>query len=199
VLHDHGIQRAHLIGICGGAPIALAAAAELGPRVASVVVCHADLNFGAQVPRTPFQQQFQGFLCDAATSLERAKAVLDMFLDPNMLFGMPAPLAPFIVYPYCDLELFYRYAKINHGLMAYNASEVARRLDQRVLIVTSRTDRMTHPASSYYLHRIVNDSELSERETGSHHDVLLPDQELFTTILEFVGADVGATSLAARQ
>jgi len=198
VLQAYGISRAHVIGICGGAPIALAAAAELGPKVASLVICHGDLNFGAEVPRTAFQKQFQGFLSEARTGLERAREVLALFLDPNILFGVPARLAPFILYPYSDLELFHRYAKINYGLMAYDANDAARRLDQRLLIVTSRTDRMTHPASSHHLHRTVTGSELSERATGSHHDMLLPNPELFAQIRQFVDAGADPANHGGR-
>jgi len=198
ILEAYGISRAHLVGICGGAPIALAAAAELGPKVASMIVCHADLNFGAQIPRSPFQKQFQGFLFEAGANLERAREVLDLFLDPNMLFGVPTRLAPFILYPYGDLGLFHRYAKINYGLMAYDASDAARRLDQRLLIITSRTDRMTHPAASHHLHRTVNGSTLEERAKGSHHDILLPNPELFAAIHKFVDGGAGAAEHGGR-
>jgi len=192
VLQAYGIARAHLIGICGGAPIAVAAAADLGDRVASLIVGHGDLNFGAEIPRTPFQRQFQGLLGEARSSLARAREVLDLFLDPNILFGIPARLAPFILYPYGDPGLFYRYARINHGLMVHDASDAARRLDQRLLVLTSRTDRMTHPATAHHLHRTVRGSTLVERDTGTHHDILIPSEDLFAAIRGFIDAPTEA-------
>lgn len=188
ILKEYGIARAHLIGICGGAPIAVAAAADLGDQVASLIIGHGDLNFGAEIPRTPFQKQFQGFLAEARTGLGRAREVLELFLDPNILFGLPVRLAPFILYPYGDLALFHRYARINHGLMVYDASDAARHLDQRLLILTSRTDRMTHPATSHHLHRTVRGSTLVERDAGTHHDILIPNEALFAAIRRFIAS-----------
>lgn len=192
VLQAYGISRAHLIGICGGAPIAVAAAADLGDRVASLIIGHGDLNFGAEVPRTAFQKQFQGLLAEARASLERAREVLDLFLDPNMLFGIAVRLAPFVLYPYGDLALFHRYARINHGLMVYDVNDAARRLDQRLLILTSRTDRMTHPATSHHLHRTVRGSTLVERDSGTHHEILIANEDLFAAIRRFVDAPIEA-------
>lgn len=186
LLDGYGIERAHLVGICGGAPTAVAAAAEHGARVASLMVAHPDLNFGAKVPRTPFQNQFQGLLAEAGTDRRRAGEVLGLFLDPNMLYGIPPNLAPFVLYPYGDAELFHRYARLNHSLMAYDVNTAAARLGRRLLIVTSRNDRMTHPAAAHHLHQVVAGSLLFERDAGSHHDILLPDEELFTLLREFL-------------
>ncbi|MFF7180201.1 alpha/beta fold hydrolase [Streptomyces sp. NPDC008121] len=187
LLGEYGLRRAQLIGICGGAPVALAAAAEFGDRVETLTVLHPDLNFGEGVMRTPFQKQFQGLLSGAASGTRRAREVLDLFLDPNMLFGVPTRLAPYILYPYGDVELFHRYARLNNALMAYDANEAARRIGQRVLIATSRTDRMTHPETAHHFHGLVAGARVSERDSGSHHDILIPDQEIYAMIREFIG------------
>ncbi|MFC7310688.1 hypothetical protein ACFQVC_41560 [Streptomyces monticola] len=190
VLREYGSTRVHLVGVCGGAPIALALAVteEHAPDIASLTVCHPDLNFGAGVQRSSFQKQFQGFLSEAAAGHGRARDILELFLDPNMLYGVPARLAPYILYPYGDARLFHRYARLNHSLMAYDASAAAARIGQRLKIITSRTDRMTHPAAAHHLHDTVRGSVLSERDSGSHHDILLPTAELFDEIEEFIAA-----------
>jgi pimeloyl-ACP methyl ester carboxylesterase len=186
MLIEHGITRAHLIGICGGAPIAVAVAAEFGERVASLIICHGDLYFGAETPRTAFQMQFQGLLKEAATNLSRAREIHAVFLDPSIHYSLPPRLAPFVMVPYGDLGLFRRYARINHALMAYDATAAASKLGSHLLIVTSRNDRMTHPVASYQLQQLVGNSRLWARDSGTHHDVLLPNQELFSAIEEFV-------------
>jgi pimeloyl-ACP methyl ester carboxylesterase len=186
LLREYGVSRVHLIGICGGAPLALAAAADLGPAVASMVLCHPDLNFGPGVTRSPFQAQFQGYLLEAGSDRRRARDVLDLFLDPHMLTGVPPRLAPYVLYPYSDLELFQRYSRINHGLMSYDATDAAAKADQRLLVITSGADRMTHPAAARHLHAMVPGSVLAERETGNHHDILLPTAELFAELRTFL-------------
>ncbi|WP_405879919.1 alpha/beta hydrolase [Streptomyces sp. NBC_01136] len=186
VAGEYGPGRVHLIGVCGGAPVALAAAALLGDQVGSLTMLHPDLNFGPGVTRTPFQTQFHGLLAGAGRSPSRAREVLSMFLDPNMLFGVPPRLAPFVLYPYGDIELFHRYARLNDALMAYDAGEAAREAGSRTLIVTSRTDRMTHPDTARHLHELVPGSRLEERAAGSHHDILVPDDEMFTLIQAFI-------------
>jgi pimeloyl-ACP methyl ester carboxylesterase len=191
-LDEHGIARAHLVGICGGAPVALAAAGH--PAVVSVTVCHPDLNFGAAVERSRFQKHFQGMLAEARSSGGRTAETHRLFLDPDSLFGIPERLAPFILYPYADVELFRRYATINHGFMAYDANAAASELDRPLLILTSASDRMTHPAGARRLHELVAGSVLQERDSGSHHDVLLPTPVLFDTIRTFVGSVAAARS-----
>ncbi|WP_175439013.1 alpha/beta fold hydrolase [Streptomyces vilmorinianum] len=188
LLTAYGLRRAHLVGICGGAPVALAAAAEFGDRVETLTVLHPDLNFGEGVMRTPFQKQFQSVLAGAASGPGRARETLNLFLDPNMLFGVEPRLAPFILYPYGDVELFHRYAKQNYALMAYDANQAARRIHQRVLIATSRTDRMTHPETAHHFGSLVaGEVTVAERESGTHHDILIPDQEIYTMIRAFIG------------
>jgi pimeloyl-ACP methyl ester carboxylesterase len=189
ILEENNIYRAHLVGICGGAPIALAAAARFGQQIASLIVCHGDLNFGLNTPRSPFQNQFQGLLSDAATNISRAKEIYALFLDPAVLFGLPSQLGPFVLYPYSDFRLFQRYSKINSGLMAFDATQSAQQINQPVMIITSRDDRMTHPRASHLLHQIIGSSFLWERESGSHHDTLLGNQEIFTAISQFLNKD----------
>ncbi|MFI8517796.1 alpha/beta fold hydrolase [Streptomyces sp. NPDC085481] len=188
LLGAYGITRAHLIGICGGAPVGVAAAAAFGDRVETLTVLHPDLNFGAGVMRTPFQKQFQSVLAGAAASADRARDTLGLFLDPNMLFGVEPRLAPYILYPYGDVELFHRYAKQNYALMAYDANEAARAITQRVLIATSSTDRMTHPETARHFGDLVRgEVRVEERESGTHHDILIPDPEVYTMLREFIG------------
>ncbi|MNQ51324.1 putative aminoacrylate hydrolase RutD [compost metagenome] len=187
IILGYKLKRAHLIGICGGAPIAIAAAAVCTNRITSIFVLHGDLNFGPETPRTPFQRQFQSLLSEASTSLKHAAEVHSLFMDPAMLFRVPTELAPFILYPYADVGLFHRYAKINFALMAYDATAAAQQLELPMLIVANGKDRMTHPGASLMLHRLVNGSRLQEREAYSHHDALLINTDMLATITKFVG------------
>jgi pimeloyl-ACP methyl ester carboxylesterase len=186
ILKENNISRAHLVGICGGVPIALAATVQFSEQIASLIVCHGDLNFGLNTPRLPFQKQFQGLLSDAANNLSRAKEVYNLFLDPAILFNLPSQLGPFVLYPYSDFRLFHRYSKINSGLMSFNAKKTAQKITQPVMIITSQDDRMTHPGASYLLHQIIKSSFIWERKSGSHHDILLGNKEIFIAISQFL-------------
>ena len=185
-LRGLGIERAHLVAICGGAPIALATSMLAGDRVASVAMCHGDLFFGPQTQRTPFQLQFQGLLREVTSGPVRARSLYEMFLDPALHYSVPTPLAPFVLVPYADLELFRRYAGINYALMAYDSTPAATALACPVLLVTSRSDRMTHPAASYQAQSLIQGSRLWERDAGNHHDALLPNADLFAALQQFV-------------
>jgi pimeloyl-ACP methyl ester carboxylesterase len=184
------LKRVHFIGICGGAPVAIAASAVSETNAASLLICHGDLYFGPETPRTAFQQQFQGFLSEATMSLAAATQVRTLFLDPAMLFGVPENLAPFILYPYANAELFHRYARSNFARMAYDATQAAACINCNTLIVTSLTDRMTHPEASRMLHKRVVGSLFKQKETGSHHDALLPTQEMLSTIQALASGDI---------
>ncbi|MBK7539876.1 MAG: alpha/beta hydrolase [Myxococcales bacterium] len=185
VLRGLGIERAHLVAICGGAPIALATSMLAPERVASVAMCHGDLFFGPQTQRTPFQLQFQGLLREVTSGAVRARSLYEMFLDPALHYSVPTPLAPFVLVPYADLALFRRYAGINYALMAYDSTPAATALACPVLLVTSRSDRMTHPAASYQAQSLIQGSRLWERDAGNHHDALLPNADLFAALAQF--------------
>jgi pimeloyl-ACP methyl ester carboxylesterase len=186
VLEREGISSAHIIGICGGAPIALAAAAHFSQTVASVIICHGDLNFGQKTPRTPFQDQFYALLSDSARSVVRAEEVYSLFLDPSLLFGIPDTMGPFILYPYADFRLFQRYAKLNSAIMAFDSTRVAEKLIQPLMIVTSPNDKMAHPGASYLLHEKVKRSTVWQHKINNHHDSLLGSSELFSAISKFI-------------
>ncbi|WP_312573376.1 alpha/beta hydrolase [Clostridium sp.] len=186
VLKEFNITHAHLVGICGGAPIALAAAEKFGDLIKSIVVCHGDLKFGSDVAQTPFKQQFASYLSGALKNEKKAIDVHTLFLDPSLLHGVSDELGPFIMYPYADFKLFMRYSKLNLALMEFDATKTACNVNQPTLIITSCDDRMAHPEGSYRLHQIILDSELKIKESGSHHDILLENKEIYNNILEFI-------------
>lgn len=186
VLRELGIERAHLVAICGGAPIALTTAMLERARVASITICHGDFFFGPDTQRTPFQLQFQGLLREVTSSAARARSLYEMFLDPSLHYSVPTPLAPFVLLPYADLELLRRYAGINYALMVYDSTPAAAAVTCPTLLVTSRSDRMTHPAASYQAQRLIRGSRLWERDAGNHHDALLPNDDLFAALHQFI-------------
>ncbi|RKD31347.1 alpha/beta fold hydrolase [Lacrimispora algidixylanolytica] len=186
ILQKPNIKHAHLIGICGGAPIAIRAAERFGDLVKSLIVCHGDLNFGSDVARTSFKREFASRLSYALRNTDSAEEVYSMFLDPLLLYGVEDELGPFIMYPYVNYNLFIRYAKINLALMEFDSTVSANSINQPVLIITSSDDRMAHPEGSYRFHQMIPNSELIITESGNHHDVMLENSKIYLNILKFL-------------
>ncbi len=144
VMNHFELSRAHLMGICGGAVIALSAAAAHGNRVNSLSLWHGDYNLGDNDLRTPHQQNFEWLMETAANDRQEASDLQTMFLDQATLATTPEPIAHVALYPYVNPELFYRYARLNDAL---NKTELVSRLAKitvPTLVVAGDADATTH-------------------------------------------------------
>jgi len=194
----YDLTHVHLIGICGGAASSLLAAVQIPAHIASLSICHGDIKVGDESPRTPFQEQFEDMLYDAQESVEQATSIYETLLDPGFALSIPARLGPFVLYPYTRFSLFQRYALINSALMNFDALSIADQITCPVLLLTSQNDRMAHPEPSRRLAGLLSQGTLLERSKGDHLDVLLEDQELLSSVSDFIES-VSTTHLPARS
>lgn len=168
VMNHFELSRAHLMGICGGAVIALSAAAAHGNRVNSLSLWHGDYNLGDNDLRTPHQQNFEWLMETAANDRQEASDLQTMFLDQATLATTPEPIAHVALYPYVNPELFYRYARLNDAL---NKTELVSRLAKitvPTLVVAGDADATTHIGGSRHIAAAIEDAILHVEENGSH-------------------------------
>jgi 3-oxoadipate enol-lactonase len=159
----------HLMGICGGAAVAIAAAAQRPDQVSSLSLWHADLELGPEAPKTDHQINLRALLDLGGESRDTA-AWLRHRLASGPMTGVPRGIGPLVVRPYATAELFYRYAKLNGATMHWDSRPAAAGVIQPCLVVTSRDDRTAHPAGSRRLSEIVPGARLAVTEHGTHLD-----------------------------
>ena len=168
VMNHYELSTAHLMGICGGAVIALSAAAAHDNRVTSLSLWHGDYNLGDNNLRTTHQQNFEWLMEAAAFDRQEATDLQAMFLDQATLATTPEPIAHVVLYPYVNPELFYRYARLNDALNKTELASRLARINVPTLVVAGDADETTHIGGSRYIAASIDDATLHVEHNGSH-------------------------------
>lgn len=167
----------HLMGICGGAAVALAVTASRPDRVSSLSLWHADLELGGEAEKTDHQVNLRALLDLGGESRDTAAWLRDK-LTSGPMTGVPERIGPLVVRPYATTELFYRYAKLTGATMHWDSRRSAATVTQPCLIVTSDDDDTAHPDGSRRLAETIPGARLVSAEHGTHLDAFraTPDQ-----------------------
>jgi 3-oxoadipate enol-lactonase len=149
VLDVFGVEAAHVVGLCGGAAVALAAGASA--RVRSLSLWHGDYELGPEVPKTSHQQDVQSLMLMAGRQRKRAVALHAMLRRPATLDSLRADLAHELIYPYASAELLYRYGRLNGAIMTTDCRPLLAGIDLPTLVVSSKADITAHPEGSVFV------------------------------------------------
>ncbi|MFF5985043.1 alpha/beta fold hydrolase [Streptomyces olindensis] len=166
VLDGFGIRRAHALGLCGGAAVALAAAAG-SDRITSLSLWHGDYELHGEAPKTAHQQDVAALLAMVARGRRQATEMYRLMRRPATLDGLRPDLAHYLIHPYATPELLYRYGLLNGAIMSADCRRflVA---GQPALVVTSETDTTAHPAGSKFVAARLPRAELRTMPDGDH-------------------------------
>ncbi len=184
VMDHYGVARAHLVGLCGGAVIALAAAADRPERVASLSLWHGAYAFAGGSPRTRFQNDLIELMALAAGSRAAARSVHAAF-SQVALADAPAGLAHLVLHPFVNAERLYRYCRLNGTLARTDVDGYLPRVRQPALVVTSESDRTAHPQGS---RRVADGLRHGSLHLDAHgdHASLFADRASMAVAVEFI-------------
>lgn len=177
----------HIMGLCGGAAVALAATADRPDLVSSVSLWHADLELGGDAEKTDHQVNLRALL-DLGGESRATAAWLRAKLTSGPMTGVPERIGPLVVRPYATTELFYRYAKLTAATMHWDSRPSAAKVRQPCLVVTSADDDTAHPAGSRRLAEIVPGARLAVVEHGTHLDAFRATAEQVERLTSFLGS-----------
>jgi pimeloyl-ACP methyl ester carboxylesterase len=167
-LMDHyNVHNAHVVGLCGGAVIALAAAASEPDRISSLSLWHGAYEFASGSPRTKFQNDLIELMTIAAHSRAAARSVQTAFCQVA-LTNTPAEVAHLVLYPYANPELFYRYCRLNGTLARTDVEQYLTKVKQPALVVTSQDDETAHPQGSRQVASGLQNARLWVEPHGDH-------------------------------
>lgn len=198
VLEHFGVTQAHVIGLCGGAVLALATAADRPDLVRSVSLWHADFLLRGPGCRTQHQANLSAVLDIGARSEAAASSVYDV-LTRSLLDSVPADLAHLVLHPYATPQMLYRYCRINGAIMSLDAGELVSDVAQPVLVVTSEDDRTAHPNASREVARLLAHGELVVRPHGDHIALFRGAADLFELATDFISDQTGCAAAEAAQ
>lgn len=168
VMDHFGHASAHLMGICGGAVIALGAAATHSERVRSLSLWHGDYSLADDALRTPHQRNFEWLMEAAATDRDEARDLQTLFVDQATLVTTPQAIAHVALYPYVNAELFYRYARLNDALNKTALLSILGQVSVPTLVVAGDSDQTTHIDGSRHVAQAIEGAHLHIEENGSH-------------------------------
>jgi 3-oxoadipate enol-lactonase len=167
VMDHFGVSTAHVMGLCGGAVIALSAAAARPERVSSLGLWHGDYELGAECPKTKHQKDMKALMLTAAMGRQQAGQIHKLF-SQNIFKSIQSDLAHLILYPYANAELLYRYSKSNGSIMDTDVTPLLAKVAQPTLVVTSCDDSTAHPEGSRRIAEILPNAQLRVMPHGDH-------------------------------
>jgi pimeloyl-ACP methyl ester carboxylesterase len=166
VLDGFGIRQAHVMGICGGAPIALAAAGY-PERIASISLWHGDYELGGAAPKTTHQRDVASLLAMASASRPQADGMYKLMRRPVTLERLRRDIAHYLIHPYASPEILYRYGLLNGAIMSTDCRPLLTAA-QPTLVVTSAKDTTVHPAGSEFVAAHLVRAQLRVVPEGDH-------------------------------
>jgi 3-oxoadipate enol-lactonase len=188
VLAHFGVASAHLMGLCGGAVIALAAAADEPGRWRSLSLWYGDFDLGDAAPKTKHQRELIRLLAMLRAGRKEAASLQRLFLDPAMVANARRDVAHLIMYPYAGAELLYRYACLNGAIMEYDVRPLLARIPARTLVVTSDDDATAHPEGSRRVAEGIPAARLHVEPHGDHLTLFDARAELAGLARDFLAA-----------
>lgn len=191
VMDYYGVSRAHVVGLCGGAVIALAAAASQPWRISSLSLWHGAYEFASGSPKTRFQHDLIELMAIASHSRAAARSVQSAFCQVA-LTSVPAELAHFVLYPYADPELLYRYCRLNGSLASTDVGQYLAGVEQPTLVVTSEDDETAHPQGSKQVADGLRNARLRVEPHGDHSSLFQADNTLMQVAVDFIAGRLPA-------
>jgi pimeloyl-ACP methyl ester carboxylesterase len=188
VMDHFAVQSAHVMGLCGGAAIALKAAAAQPARVCSLSLWHGDFNLGVNSPQTTHQRHLRALMTIGSGSRSQAVSLHKLF-QQSMMINVRADLAHLVLYPYATPEVLFRYAKLNGSIMHTDISEWLGSVTQRTLVVTSEADSTTHPESSIRVAKALANATLHVEPVGDHLSLFDAEPHITTLATQFIAGE----------
>ncbi|HEY3748196.1 MAG TPA: alpha/beta hydrolase [Pseudonocardiaceae bacterium] len=185
VMAYYDVPRAHVIGLCGGAVIALAAAAARPDLIATLGLWHGAYEFADGCPKTTHQRNLVDLMGLAAASPTAAAAVHAAFCQV-MLTGVPEGLAHLLLYPYANANLLYQYCRLNSAITSTDVGQYLPTVAQPALVVTSQDDDIAHPDASRRVADGLPAGQLRVAEHGNHISLFSADVPLMRVAVDFM-------------
>jgi pimeloyl-ACP methyl ester carboxylesterase len=194
VMDHYGVPTAHVVGLCGGAVIALAAAAQQPDRISSLSLWHGAYAFADGCPRTRHQDDLIELMAIAASSRRAARSVQTAFCQMT-LTSTPAELAHYMLYPFASPDLFYRYCRLNGNLATTDVGQYLAPVTQPTLVITSRDDETAHPQGSKQVADGLRNASLRIEPHGDHASLFQAGNDLMQVAVDFIARQVPAPSV----
>lgn len=187
VMDHFGVPEAHLMGLCGGAVIAVSAAVGQPHRVGSLSLWHGDYELGPRCPKTKHQKDLKALMAAIAAGRSQAEQIHQLF-SRNIVKNFRKDLAHLVLYPYANPDLLFRYGKSNGSIMDTDVTPLLSKVVQPALVVTSHDDNTAHPEGSRYVAECLPRAQLRVEDHGDHLSLFDASSNVTEAAAKFLAA-----------
>lgn len=147
-------SRAHVIGVCGGAALALMFAASNPQALTSLTLWFGDYELGSLAPKTDHQQNLKSLMEMVADGRVPPGDMLSVL--HGLISRQSTPdIAPMLLYPFGNADLFDKYCRMNHAVMSIDCAALAKSVAGPCLVGYSPADQTVHPEGSRFIARTI--------------------------------------------
>ncbi len=192
IIRYFNINDIHVFGVCQGSNLALYASQKFNSLITSVSIWHGD--FGSfslknNCKLTFVQENFQ-YMLNVAKEFESISVLRGIMSNPKsldtLLNSYTITMLPLIMYPYVTDYIFSNFITLSKDILSRDLENVIDGIKQKVLIVTSQTDKTSHPGASELLHKKLKNSKLFDRQEGSHISFFDAPSKLYIVFDNFI-------------
>jgi 3-oxoadipate enol-lactonase len=166
VMDHFGVKTAHVMGLCGGAVVAITGAASRPERVSSISIWHGDFEVNG-CPKTVHQKNLKALMAMAAEGREEAQLIYANFRH-SVRTSARSDLDHLVLYPFATPELLFRYGRLNGSIMNADITPLLPGIAQPSLVITSADDDTAHPEGSRSVAAKLANATLHVTDHGDH-------------------------------
>jgi 3-oxoadipate enol-lactonase len=192
LLDHHGVSSAHVMGLCGGAVLAMRAVQRQPGRFHSMSLWYGDYHVADQKLRTQHQKNFDWLMAEAGEDRAQARELQKMFTDPAILSTVPDRIAHWVLYPYANPESMYRYSRLNACLNNEDVTASLPALTLPTLVVAGDSDSTTHSGASAFVAAGMPQARFELERNGNHQEFFSVPQRSRELALRFLSGRVSA-------
>jgi nucleoside-diphosphate-sugar epimerase/pimeloyl-ACP methyl ester carboxylesterase len=180
VLESYGVQRAHVVGWCSGAQVALELVRRRPASVASLALVNGAFGLPDGVPKSDFHHNLLKIMKRIAESRAVAARYCDLIYggdatsstDGARVSGLLTTVDPFLLHltsaPFRDPESLYRYAHFVLRLFGDREKDEWTTVSVPTVVVTGSKDTIAHPDASADIARQIPGAQLVCWPEGDH-------------------------------
>jgi pimeloyl-ACP methyl ester carboxylesterase/nucleoside-diphosphate-sugar epimerase len=215
VMKAHGMEKAHVVGWCTGALIALRAAYRAPERVESLVLLNGNFSLGTEHPRTQFERNMRLAMPKVASSRKTAEIYYRTIYLPQRQGAVDAQEAeahaqtmqlltstdPDLIHltsvPFDSVDALHRYGRLITEAFKEDAAPWARDVKCRAFVASGERDTTAHPDGSRFLASQLPSAKLEIYPDMDHYG-LFGHERLSEDIAAFLDAQrpTGSTERA---
>lgn len=183
VMKAVGWQDSHVMGICGGAVLALAYAALNPERVTSLSLWFGDYELGDLAPKTDHQHNLKSLMKMVVEGQVKPQDMHSILWAAMHKFSRPQ-IAPLVLYPFASPELLFQYCRMNYAIMNTDCGPISEKVDIPCSVFYSPFDQTTHPEGSRVIARRLG-ARLQGLNVSGHMDVLQGNRQDVEKVIAF--------------